>query len=76
MEFVTHFCRTCGGVTHPATGCVYSENYIVCRNCTVEAWAWIRQHMSSKGRRNGGPNFYNHVNTVTPGVMIVEPGEE
>lgn len=64
-------CRDCGGVAHPATGCQYTENYIVCGPCTRRVWEWIHQHTSGKGRRKG-PSFYDHVNRVVPGVMNID----
>lgn len=67
-EFTTIRCRTCGGVAHPATGCVYTPTFIVCGPCTREAWAWIVGHTSAKGRRNGRPSFYDHVNRISPPV--------
>jgi len=65
QEFESIRCRTCGGVAHPATGCVYSPSFIVCGPCTRSAWAWIRQHTAGKGRRRG-PSFYDHVNVIAP----------
>ena len=70
-EFRSIRCRTCGGVAHPATGCVYSATFIVCGPCTREAWAWIRQFTAGKGRRCG-PSFYNHVNVVAPALTVAE----
>ena len=67
-EFITIHCRTCGGVAHPATGCVYSPTFIVCGPCTREAWAWIRQHTGGSRRR--GPSFYNHVNVIAPPISV------
>lgn len=64
-------CRTCGGAAHPATGCVYGPNFIVCRRCTVEAWRWIQTFTAGKGRRRG-PSFYEHVNVVDSRVITVE----
>lgn len=70
-RFVSHVCPTCGGPSHPATGCAYTETFIVCYRCTVEAWAWVRAWTSAKGRRGGRVSFYDHVNHVVPGVMEV-----
>jgi hypothetical protein len=67
--FVSHRCPTCGGPSHPATGCAYSSTFIVCYRCTVEAWAWIRQHTAGKGRRSG-PSFYDHVNHVSQPIEV------
>lgn len=60
-EFQTHWCPLCQGVSHPATGCVYSPSFIVCWACTRAACAWIQSWTNSKGRRDGGPSFYDHV---------------
>lgn len=68
-EFTSIRCRTCGGVAHPATGCVYSPTFIVCGPCTREAWAWIRNFTAGKGRRRG-PSFYDHVNRIAPAVQV------
>lgn len=68
-EFITIRCRTCGGVAHPATGCVYSENFIVCGPCTREAWVWIRGFTNQKGRRRG-PSFYGCVNRISPPIVV------
>ena len=59
-DYVTHWCRLCGACTHPATGCVYTENFIVCRNCTVEGWRWLQRRNFGKGGRKG-LYFYEHV---------------
>lgn len=56
-------CRTCGGPAHPATGCQYTETFIVCGPCTRAFWAWFRQFSAGKGRRRG-PAFYDHVNRI------------
>lgn len=55
-------CRTCRGVAHPATGCVYSPTFIVCGPCTREAWfgpGGLLEHINGKGRRRG-LSFYEH----------------
>jgi hypothetical protein len=49
-------CATCGGVAHPATGCQYTETFIVCGPCTRRAWEWIRVHVNARDRR--GRYFY------------------
>ena len=54
-------CRTCGGAAHPATGCQYTPRFIVCGPCAREFWQWLVKHTNTKGRRNGGPSFYDHV---------------
>ena len=71
-EFTTYRCPTCGGVSHPASGCQYTATFVVCGPCTREAWVWIRQVTSSKGRRNGRPAFYDHVGVIRP-ILMVEP---
>lgn len=53
-------CRTCGGVFHPATGCAYTERFVVCGPCVRVFWAWLVKHTNGKGRRKG-PAFYDHV---------------
>ena len=62
-------CPTCGGVAHPASGCAYTETFVVCGPCVREAWAWIRQHMAGKGRRKG-PAFYDHVNVIAAPIYL------
>lgn len=52
-EFVTWRCATCGGVAHPASGCQYTERFIVCGPCTRLAWVWLRKHINGKGARKG-----------------------
>lgn len=69
MEFARHTCPTCGGPSHPASGCAYTPTFIVCGPCTREAWTWIREMTASKGRRSG-PAFYNHVNRVSPRLEV------
>ena len=75
--FVTIRCRTCDGVAHPATGCVYSPTFIVCGPCVRSFWSWVVRHTNAKGRRRKGqapsPSFYEHVNRLGP-KLIVEPG--
>jgi len=68
-EFRSYRCATCGGPAHPATGCQYTETFITCYSCTVEAWSWIRQHVAGKGRRRG-PSFYDHVNVISPPIVV------
>lgn len=60
-EFQTHWCPLCEGVSHPATGCVYTPTFIVCWACTRAACTWVQNWTNSKGRRGGGPSFYDHV---------------
>jgi hypothetical protein len=74
-QFRVFRCPTCGGPSHPASGCQYSENFVVCGPCVREAWVWIVQMTNSKGRRQGRPAFYDHVNRIHPPVQIAsEPG--
>lgn len=61
--YTTIRCRTCGGVAHPASGCAYSESFIVCGPCTREAWKWIMGFVNGKGARRG-VRFYDHVNRI------------
>jgi hypothetical protein len=37
-------CSSCGGSAHPASGCQYTEDMIICGRCTRLAWNWIRGH--------------------------------
>lgn len=64
-EYTTIRCRSCGGVAHPVTGCVYSPTAIVCGPCVRSFWAWMHRHMNGKPRRRKGhppgPSFYDHV---------------
>lgn len=74
-EFETIRCRTCGGVAHPSSGCVYhsprsSDVFIVCGPCVREAWKWIVQMTASKGRRGGQPGFYSSVNVIGEPIFI------
>lgn len=45
-EVIHHdlYCPSCGVASHPASGCAYSETYIVCGRCVREAWRWIKGH--------------------------------
>ena len=56
-------CAACKGVAHPATGCQYSKQTLICRACTRRFWEWLRKHTNGKGRRKG-PNFYDHVKPI------------
>lgn len=68
-ENATTKCATCDGVAHPATGCVYSPNFITCGPCVRAFWIWVVRHTNGKGRRKG-PNFYDHVRPVeTPRAL-------
>lgn len=51
VTYRTYRCIDCGGVAHPATGCVYSENAISCWRCTLRFWEWARSHTNKKARR-------------------------
>jgi hypothetical protein len=62
-------CFFCDGPAHSATGCQYTETVIACGTCTRQAWTWIKQHTSSKGRRRG-PSFYDHVNRIAPRLDV------
>lgn len=44
-------CNFCGGAASAHTGCQYGPNTIACYRCTVECWAWVRKHTSSKAKR-------------------------
>lgn len=46
---------------HPATGAVYGSRYIACHECVVSFWQYVRSVLYQKGKRNGGPAFYDHV---------------
>ncbi len=59
MTFAVHTCRDCGGVAHPASGCQYTETWIVCGPCVRIAWAWLLRHINGKGGRSG-LYFYEH----------------
>lgn len=52
-------CFFCGDpAAHPTTGCVYSERVLACAACTRRLWAWLLPFVNGKGRRKGGPSFY------------------
>jgi hypothetical protein len=59
MSFRRYECRDCGGPAHPATGCQYTEDWIVCGPCTRLAWKWILNFVNSKGGHRG-VYFYEH----------------
>lgn len=65
-------CRTCGGPFHPATGCAYTERFVVCGPCTRAFWRWFLPFQKSKGRRKG-PAFYDHVGLVAPVTSSPQP---
>ena len=72
--YVTLRCRTCGGVAHPASGCVYtsprsSSPFIVCGPCVREAWRWIKGWTNQGGRR-GAPSFYESVDRIAPPIVV------
>lgn len=70
-SFITHWCPTCGGVSHPATGIVYSPTFIVCGPCARQFTTWFREFTSSKGRRRGRPAFYDHVGVISARVDVL-----
>ena len=72
--FRSFVCPTCGGPSHPATGCAYSETFVVCRRCTEEVWAWIRAFTNGKGGRRGR-SFYSCVNRDSE-VLFVAASED
>jgi hypothetical protein len=43
-------CASCGGAAHPASGCQYSETYIVCGRCTRSFWNWVKGHTNMMKR--------------------------
>jgi hypothetical protein len=47
-------CNFCGGVAHPATGCVYGPRTIACGPCVREFWVWLRRHVNASGRKTRG----------------------
>lgn len=62
-DYTSHWCPLCGGSSHPATGCVYTPTFIVCKRCTLDWGKHIERWTNMKGRRKG-LNFYDHVNVV------------
>lgn len=54
-------CFFCKGVAHPSTGCEYSENVLACAECAKTFWRWFIPFANGKGRRKGGPCFYEHI---------------
>jgi hypothetical protein len=58
--FVMHSCPGCGGSSHPATGCAYSETMVFCWSCTLDWARWVTKHTNKRGR-GGRFNFYDHV---------------
>jgi len=63
--FTSFRCPDCGGVSHPASGCQYSERTVVCGRCTRRVFSWVRVFTASKGARCGRPAFYDHVGRVS-----------
>ena len=61
--FITHRCPMCGGVSHPASGCVYTPTFIVCGPCVREGWKWLLAHINGKGGRSG-VFFYDHATSI------------
>ena len=58
-ECRSHWCPLCGGSSHPATGCYYSEGFVVCWRCTLELCRWLERWTREKGARSG-LLFYEH----------------
>jgi len=59
-------CAACGASAHPASGCEYNKQTIVCGRCVRDAWKWIAGHTKKKTRV--GPrgskkyiSFYDHL---------------
>ena len=44
-------CNFCGGVAHPATGCVYGPSTIACVRCTRDFWRWVKGHTNGKSSK-------------------------
>lgn len=53
-------CAACKGPAHPASGCQYTAQTLVCGPCVREFWAWAVRHINGAGRRRGLA-FYDHV---------------
>lgn len=75
MNYVTHWCPTCGGVSHPATGCVYSPSFVVCWRCTLEFGHWLerwtnRGPVPARRGKSAKPAFFAHVNRIHPPVFV------
>ena len=43
-------CSSCGASAHPASGCQYTENTLICGRCIREAWKWIKGHTNLVNR--------------------------
>lgn len=55
-------CSFCNGVAHPATGCVYGERMIACRDCACNFWKWVKEHTNKKARRPKDGRILPNVN--------------
>lgn len=54
-------CSSCQGVAHPATGCQWSPQTLVCHACAQRFWTWMMNHTSERPRKKKGkpsPDFY------------------
>lgn len=79
MDYQTLWCPTCGGVSHPATGCVYSPNFVVCWRCTLEFGHWLerwtnRGPVPARRGKPAKPAFFAHVNVIHPPVFADSNG--
>lgn len=58
------YCPCCGGSSHPASGCAYSETYVICGRCIRETWRWVKGHtnvvkrVGKKGESKEFVSFY------------------
>ena len=66
VQYTTTWCPTCGGVSHPATGCAYTATFVVCWQCVLDFAEWVQDFTNNKGRRRGRPAFYDHVGGPPP----------
>lgn len=39
-------CPCCGGCSHPASGCQYAADIVVCGPCTRSFWRWAVHHVN------------------------------
>lgn len=61
-RFTTLRCPFCGGVSHPATGCVYTPTFVACWDCTLEFARWLQTWTNKPGsKKNGSICFFDHV---------------
>ena len=63
-QYITIWCKMCGGVAHPSSGCQYSENFVVCGPCVRRDWKWLLNHINTKGGRKG-MFFYEYATTIS-----------